>query len=255
MTSSNKQSNAIPPKMLNDVSFKAEIDGSKQHYIEILPIDFEKKKKYDLLIGLHGHGSDRWQFAKDQRDECQAFRNFAAKYSMIAISPDYRATTSWMGPKAEADTVQIIDALKQKYTIRHVFLIGGSMGGTSALTFAALHPEKIDAVMSMNGLANHLEYKNFQDAIKKSFEECGTSLEEEKRHRSAKFNSDKLTMPIAFTTGGKDESVPPDSVLELVKILKKKKCKILSIYRPETGHETNLDDAMTALEFMYQAIQ
>jgi len=152
-----------------DVAFKAEIDGTEQFYMEILPVGFDLDMKHDLIIGLHGHGSDRKQFALDPRSECAAFREFASKHGMIAITPDYRATTSWMGPKAEADVVQIIKLLKKKHRINKVFVIGGSMGGTSALTFATLHPDLVDGVTAMNSLANHLEFENFQDAIADSF--------------------------------------------------------------------------------------
>ena len=234
-----------------DVVFKAVVDHSEQRYIEMLPHDFDENRSYDLIIGLHGHGADRWQFAEDKRDECKAFRNFAARHGMIAVTPDYRAKTSWMGPKAESDMVQIIGDLKKKYKIRYLFLTGGSMGGSSALTFAVLHPEMLDGVTSMNGLANHLEYKNFQDAIAESFGETNSIIQAEKKKRSAEFYPEKLTMPIAFTTGGKDESVPPDSVLRLVNKLEKS--KTLLIHRPETGHTTSFDDAMEALEFMYNS--
>ena len=49
---------------------------------------------------------------------------------MLLVSPDYRATTSWMGPKAEADLVQIIASLKKRFVVEHVVVSGGSMGGT-----------------------------------------------------------------------------------------------------------------------------
>ena len=235
-----------------DIVFTARVDHSEQRYIEMLPHDFDENKSYDLIIGLHGHGADRWQFAEDKRDECRAFRNFAVKHRMIAITPDYRAKTSWMGPKAESDMVQIIGDLKKKYKIRYLFLTGGSMGGASALTFAVLHPEMLDGVTSMNGLANHLEYKNFQDAIAESFGETNSGIQQEKKRRSAEFYPEQLTMPIAFTIGGKDVSVPPDSVLRLVDKLKKS--KVLLIHRPETGHTTSFADAMEALEFMYDSV-
>lgn len=236
-----------------DFVFKAKVDRSEQRYVEMLPADFDKDKSYDLIIGLHGHGADRWQFVKDKRDECCAFRNFAAKYGMIAVTPDYRARTSWMGPKAESDVVQIIKDLKKKYKIKHVFLIGASMGGTSVLTFAVLHPDMVNGVTSMNGLANHLEFKNFQDAIAKSFGEGESKINKEKKKRSAEFWPEKLTMPIAFTTGGKDTSVPPESVLRLAKKLKKRNCIVLLVNRPDVGHKTSYADAMTALEFMYNS--
>jgi hypothetical protein len=66
-----------------------------------------------LIIGLHGHGADRHQFAAETRAECAAFRDFSRQHRMIAVTPDYRATPSWMGPLAEADMAQIIAALRQ----------------------------------------------------------------------------------------------------------------------------------------------
>lgn len=233
-----------------DVSFKAEVDGTEQFYMEMLPDDFNQKKIYDLIIGLHGHGSDRKQFAIDGRTECSSFRAFAEKYGMIAVTPDYRAATSWMGPKAEADTVQIISDLKKKYKINRVFIVGASMGGTSVLTFAALHPDIVDGVTSMNGHANHVEYNQFQDAIATSFGGTKDKMRKEYKKRSAEFYAKILTMPIAFTVSDNDTLVPPASTLRLAKDLKKLKRKILVIDRPTGGHSTSYKDAIEAMEFM-----
>ncbi|MEY4565298.1 MAG: hypothetical protein RLY14_268, partial [Planctomycetota bacterium] len=165
------------------------------------------------MIALHGHGSDRWQFIQDPRPECSAARDAAAKYQMIYLSPDYRAKTSWMGPKAEADVVQIISDIRKQYKITKVILCGGSMGGTGAMTFAALHPELLAGVIAMNGTANLLEYENFQEAISESFGGPKKDNPLPYRDRSAELHAEKFTMPIAFTTGGKDTLVPAASVL------------------------------------------
>jgi pimeloyl-ACP methyl ester carboxylesterase len=218
--------------------------------MELLPGGFLPDQPHALIFGFHGHGSDRKQFASDPRPECAAFRTFAGQHGMIAITPDYRACTSWMGPKAEADVLQIIKIMKAKYKITQVYLCGGSMGGTSSLTFAALHPELVAGVTALNAHANHLEYENFQDAIAESFGGGKSAIPGEFKWRSAEYWPEKLTMPIAFTVGGKDTSVPPVSVLRLSEILKKLGRKILVINRPETGHDTNLEDSLAALEFM-----
>jgi predicted esterase len=236
---------------LADVTFKSELDGTVQRYVEILPAGFKAEKKHDLVIALHGHGSDRWQFASAERGECQAFRSFAVKHKMIAVSPDYRAPTSWMGPAADADLVQIIRDLKRKYVVNRVFLIGGSMGGTSALTFGALHPELVAGITSLNGHANHLEYENFQDAIAESFGGSKDQIPQEYKKRSAEYWPEKLTMPIAFTVGEDDKSVPPTSVLRLYHILKKLRRNVLLISHPEGGHSTNFYESMAAMEYMY----
>lgn len=242
------------PKV-EDIVFRAIVDGSEQRYVRILPADFDREQKHNVLIALHGHGSDRWQFVRQPRDECRAARDFAAKHDMIFISPDYRAATSWMGPKAEADLVQIIRELKQQYLVRHVIVSGGSMGGTGCLTFAVLHPELTDGVVSMNGTANLVEYENFLDAIGKSFGGTKQEVPEEYKRRSAEFWPDKLTMPIACTTGGLDKAVPPDSVLRLIGELKKLKREVLLAHRERGGHSTNYADATQAYEFVLERLE
>lgn len=235
-----------------DVEFEAECDGTLQRYVMALPGGFDPAKTYDLLIALHGHGSDRWQFVKDPRDECRAARDIAGEHSMIFVSPDYRAKTSWMGPKAEADLVQIIRELKQSHRIGRVILCGGSMGGSSALTFTALHSDLIDGVMAMNGTANHLEYKQFQDAISESFGGPKAEIPEEYKKRSAEYWPERFTIPVAITAGGKDDLVPPQSVLRLAGILQNLGRPVLVIFREEGGHETTYDDACAALEFVIE---
>lgn len=84
---------------VRDVVFTARCDGTEQRYVLMLPAGFKSIESHDVLIALHGHGSDRWQFARDPRSECCAARDVAAQHQMIYISPDYRAKTSWMGPK------------------------------------------------------------------------------------------------------------------------------------------------------------
>jgi len=232
-----------------DVAFTASIDGSIQHYVELAP-EPTGSRSPDVVIALHGHGSDRWQFIRDARDECRGLRDVAAEHGMIVISPDYRARTSWMGPKAEADVVQIIAEVKKHHPVGRVFIAGGSMGGTSALIFAALHPDLVAGVCSLNGTANMLEYERFQDAIRESYGGDKTQAAEEYRKRSPELFPERFTMPVACTTGGRDESVPPNSVLRLVEKLRQAKRKVLSIHRETGGHSTNYEDTRAAMEFM-----
>ncbi len=233
-----------------DVVFTASVDASEQRFVEVLPPRFDEQMSHDVVIVLHGHGSDRWQFIKDARGECRGVRDVAAKYGLIVVSPDYRAKTSWMGPKAEADVVQIIAEVKQRHHVNRVFVAGGSMGGTSAITFAVLHPELIAGVCSLNGTANLVEYDRFQDAIAASFGGTKAQVPDEYRRRSAEFFPEKLTMPVALTTGGSDTVVPPQSVRRLAERLQQAKRNVLSIHRDEGGHSTNYEDTCAAMEFV-----
>ncbi|MDP1592073.1 MAG: alpha/beta fold hydrolase [Prosthecobacter sp.] len=236
--------------LLTNVAFRSSLDGTEQRYVELVPSDAAPKAGRDVVIALHGHGSDRWQFINQTRGECQGVRDVAARHGLIVVSPDYRARTSWMGPKAEADVVQIIMELKQRHQVGRVFIAGGSMGGTSALIFAALHPELIAGVCSLNGTANMVEYAKFQNAIIASYGGTKDQVPDEYKKRSAELWPDRFVMPVAVTTGGKDDVVPPQSVLRLVEKLQQAKRKVLSIHREAGGHSTNYDYTVTAMEFM-----
>lgn len=233
-----------------DIAFPSKVDGSQQRYVELLPAAFDAAQPHDVVIALHGHGSDRWQFIQDRRAECQGVRDFAAEHALIVVSPDYRAKTSWMGPEAEADVLQIIADVKQRHRIDRVFIAGGSMGGTAALIFTALHPELVAGVCSLNGTANMLEYDRFQEAIVASYGGTKTEVLEEYKKRSAELWPERFTMAMAVTTGGKDNVVPPQSVQRLVEKLKQARRRVLSIHRETGGHATNYEDTRRALEFL-----
>ena len=232
-----------------DVVFTAACDGSAQRYVIVLPAGFDAGREYDVLVALHGHGSDRWQFVQSPRPECRAARDVAVERHMLYVAPDYRAKTSWMGPRAEADLVQIISGLRVVYRVGRVYLCGGSMGASSALTFAALHPELVSGVAAMNGTANHLEYENFQPAIAESFGGTRRELPLEYKRRSAEYWPERLTMPVALAAGGQDTLVPPDSVIRLADVLGKLGQPVLLIYRERGGHSTDYEDSRRCLEF------
>jgi pimeloyl-ACP methyl ester carboxylesterase len=234
-----------------DIVFVATCDNSKQNYLLIYPESYQAGVRHNLLIVLHGHGSDRWQTLDSSVNEFRAARDVAAAREMLIISPDYRAKTSWMGPKAEADLLQILDELKAKLRIGKVIVSGASMGGSSALTFAALHPELVDGVVSLNGTANHIEYENFQDAIKKSFGGSKADFPLEYKKRSAEYWPEQFRMPVAITASGKDDVVPPGSVLRLASAIKKlHHGNALLIYSEPAGHNTSYADSKAAYEFV-----
>ncbi|NLO74207.1 MAG: prolyl oligopeptidase family serine peptidase [candidate division WS1 bacterium] len=240
-----------PPQ---DRAFTAELDATTQHYVLMLPEPWDPGGEHHLLIALHGHGSDRWQYIRQERGECRGARDMAARHGMIFVSPDYRGN-SWMGPAAEADLVQIIEDLRAEFTIGKVFLAGGSMGGTSVLSFTALHPDLIAGVSAQNPVANLIGYAGYAPGVKAIEERYGGTAAEvplEYKRRSAEYWPEVFTMPVAMTTGGRDTVVPPESALRLAKVLEVLQRQVLVIHRPETGHETNYEDTCAALEFVLE---
>lgn len=236
-----------------DIAFRSSLDGSQQKYVELLPPKFDATRRHDVVIALHGHGSDRWQFIHSARGECQGLRDVAEVQHWIIISPDYRGKTSWMGPCAEADVVQIIGELRLRRRVGRVFIAGASMGGASALIFAALHPELIDGVCSLNGTANMVEYERFQEQIAASYGGTKAEAPAEYERRSPERRPERFTMPVAVATGGQDDVVPPHSVLRLVEKLKQAGRRVLSLHRAAGGHSTSYEDTCAALEFISSA--
>ncbi|MBL8848272.1 MAG: alpha/beta fold hydrolase [Planctomycetaceae bacterium] len=247
---------ADEPAPAVDREFTAAVDGSIQRYVEVRPAVFDPATPVDAVIALHGHGSDRWQYIQTDRGECRGVRDVAARHGMLLISPDYRAKTSWMGPQAEADVVQLIEILREKHDVRRIYLAGASMGGTAALIFAALHPELIDGVLSENGTANMVDYDQFQDAIRAAYGGSKQEVPEEYRRRSPELAAEKLTMPIAFTVGGEDALVPPDSVRRLAgQLAESGRKNVLLDDDPQRGHETGYDATVAAFEFVIRAVE
>ncbi len=233
-----------------DITFKARIDGSEQHYLELLPSGFVAAQPHSLMIALHGGGSDRHQYATDPRDECKGARDVAARYNMVYISPDCRGKSGLMGPAAESDMLQIIRDTRRKYKIDKIFLVGASMGGMNVMAFTALHPELVSGVSAQNAHVNFIEHHG--ESTEAAFGGKITDIPLEYKKRSAEYWPEKFTMPVAITIGGKDPLVAPDSARRFIAALKEIGKKALLIEKPEGSHITNYEDTVAALEFVVQ---
>ena len=108
-----------------DLSFVAGLDGTEQRYIKLTPPNLPAEK-VDVVFWLHGHGSDRTQVnVYKGRGEIASSLDVCEQNGMLLIFPDYRATTSWMGPAAEADMLQLIGILT--VALHFTYLLGDSV--------------------------------------------------------------------------------------------------------------------------------
>src|SRR6185503_13893430 len=77
---------------------------------------------------------------------------------------------------------------------------------------------------------------------------------DEYKKRSPELFPEKLTMPVAFTVGALDTTVPPDSVRRLAEALKKlKRDDVFYKERKDNGHSTSYQETMEAFEFVIAA--
>lgn len=236
-----------------DVTFLADLDQTEQSYVVRLPNGFDPGREYDIVVVLHGLGGDRFDIIVGQNC-ARALRDVADERNLIVVSPDYRARDSWMSPAAEADLLQILRDVKKEYKVKRTFWNGTSMGGTSVLAFAVLHPELVDGVMSNIGQANFLEFKNFRDNIERVFGGNKQEAFDVYKSRSAEYYPERLTMPLALYVGMHDEAVPPHSVLRLNDVLKEMgKTDLLMMVNPDVGHLQTYEDTKRGLEFIIDA--
>jgi len=241
---------AVQAQVTTEVAFTAQVDGTTQYYVQLVAPTFDTSKVHDVLIALHGAGFDRWQFATDQRDECRAARAAAASRGMIYISPDYRAPTSFMGIKADADVVQIIRDLRAKYHVGRVFICGASMGGGGCLTFTAVHPDLVSGVASMNGIVNYFEWPGGDwGPIVESFGGTMQQVPDEYRKRSAEFWPGRFTMPVGLAVSANDNVCPPAAVLRFAQALRDSGKSVLLLNDPSAGHATVFANAKAVLDF------
>lgn len=233
-----------------DVSFTAKCDATEQKYAMLLPQGFDPSKDHDLLVMFHGMYGDRWQLHQlSHHGPSQAMLEVAQENDLIVVTPDYRLD-EWMGPRGEADSLQIIEEIKGKYGIRKVFISGGSMGGSAVLTLAVLHPNLFDGVLSFNGTANYLEYPNYQDYIQKGFGGTKSEIPLEYKNRSAEYWPERFVMPVGIVVGNDDGAVPPHSCRRLADVLKKLSRDVLFIGRDNIGHGATYEDARAVFEFV-----
>jgi pimeloyl-ACP methyl ester carboxylesterase len=161
-------------------------------------------------------------------------------------TPDYRGTTSWMSEPAEADITQLVGLLKTDLRAPRVYLIGASMGGSSALAYAVRHPELLDGVIDVCGTSDIGDFhgwcratpsppvlKELADAIEQAY--GGTPAQKPGLYagRSALAQAARLTMPVVMAHGESDAVIPVRYSRDLHRLLKGRGARAL--YREYPG--------------------
>ncbi len=133
-------------------TFLSDIDDSDQPYGLYLPRDFDAKKKYPLVISLHGADSNhrinlRRVFGLSNRigeSDAQA-THFFPKFKdveFIVASPLARGTMGYQGI-AEKDVYDVLADVKRRFPIDEdrIYLTGLSMGGGGTLWLGLSRPD------------------------------------------------------------------------------------------------------------------
>jgi predicted peptidase len=135
-----------------------------QPYSLFVPRNYDKAKKWPLIVNLHG-----LNITPVQQIRFEGLAELAEKYGYIVVCPmGYSVRSFWGIPNtgrgliegepgfenqknltlsvpelAYADTMNVFKLVKQEFNIdeNRIFLMGHSMGGAGAYFYAARHPE------------------------------------------------------------------------------------------------------------------
>jgi dipeptidyl aminopeptidase/acylaminoacyl peptidase len=204
------------------MTFFSDVDDSEQPYGLYLPANFSPKKKYPLVISLHGAGSNhrlnlRRVFGKSNlegENDVEATRYFPAwpGVDVIVASPLARGTMGYQGI-AEKDVYDVLADVKKRFPIDEdrVYLTGLSMGGGGTLWLGLTRPDVWAAIAPV----------------------CPAGPPE-----TLDFAPNALNLPVHIFQGGADPVVEPAGVRDWATRLQNFGTKVEYTEYPGVGHNS-----------------
>lgn len=185
------------------------------------------------IVVLHGHGStgDQLYTRADIREAW--LPNFLASGAGI-LTVNLRGN-AWMSPAAAIDLHDLLRWMRKEQGMERTLFWSGSMGGTSNLIYAALHPEDVNGVVALGAATDIASYyswcmeqpkaiaREIAVSIEKSY--GGTPATQEKlfAEYSALRNANCLTMPIYLAHGGADTAIPVEQARNFAQAMQHQK--------------------------------
>jgi len=189
-------------------------------------------KSRTWVVFLHGHGSRGDQiFTKpDLREKWLR----PIRGSGLGVAACNLRGNAWMAPEAAEDLHALLRWLRAAHQAGRFLFFSGSMGGTSNLIYATLHPEDCALVAAMGAATDLAAYyhwgrqhkpgiqRQIASAIAQSYGGTPTEKPDVYRKHSPLFSADKLTMPLYLSHGEKDALMPVEQMRALAGRLAKK---------------------------------
>ncbi|MEI8248682.1 MAG: alpha/beta fold hydrolase [Lentisphaerota bacterium] len=237
------------PEGIRRLNYVSDVDG---HTDWVLALPGENPELW--IVVIHGHGShgDQLYARQDIRELwLPVFRDTGAGILTVNLRDN-----AWMGPAAASDMHDLVDWLRREYGMGKTIFASGSMGGTSNLIYAVLHPEDVNGVVARGAatdLASYYDWcvrqrmpiiQEIGEAIRIS---CGGTPEQQPelyRRHSVLANAGRLTMPVFLSHGGADQLIPVEQARALADKLAGQKnfsyCEI-----PGGNHDSPLAESIS----------
>ncbi len=200
-------------------TFVSPRDKSRQTYLVAEFGDGATSTGPLLILNLHGALSNQQQGMTPEiyHDAFGRLAKWMSERDVIYICPEYRGN-SWMGPAAEDDVREIFRIARERCRPGKTLLIGGSMGGTSALIFAARNPGLVDGLLAFCPATDMAAmHPRFPGHFSESYGGTPDQVPEVYRERSVRYHVASLTQyRLAIIHGSADDIMPVENVRQLV---------------------------------------
>ena len=186
-------------------SFVSSLDDSEQPFAVWVPRSYTRRKKYPVLVALHGSDADHRMIP----EQCFRVPQLGFREDLILLSPYGRGELGfrWAG---EADLWDALNWVKARYRVdeRRQYLSGLSIGGAATWRLACAYPEQWAAIAPVCGWGEPGDLPALRD------------------------------VPVWCVHGARDEVVPVSDSREMVQALERLKCRFRYDELPGWGHNS-----------------
>ncbi len=232
--------NEIGSQQISRRTFESLVDGTED-YMAVLAPSVSGRLDNTLVVYLHGMGSNYLEPFQPRQDKAIAEALSQRFANLCVLSCSYRKESSWGSDIAMADITQNIRELMQQYPIDKIVIMGTSMGGCTALTYAATAPEdikkKLFGIVSVEGAGDlarlyaTTQYKRVRTAIADAMGGIPTSASAQYQKKSFIPNIGGLPKDtrVAIVSAAQDIVVPVELQTEIIAALESHNFKVKRI--------------------------
>ena len=192
------------------LAYRSDLDGMLLPYRIIVPITYDKSKKYPLIIFLHGANCDENTFLIGG-----ALQRAAEKHGYLVASINGRGPFSGYRKEngAEKDLFDVMALMQKHYNVdaESIFLTGHSMGGMGTWRIGLEFRDRFAALAPMAGTRESPDLEQTLATGRK--------------------------IPILITCGGQDTGVPPEPAIRVYRKLREHGYPAKIVEYPEDNHQ------------------
>ena len=209
------------------------VNGEVHRYQVYVPQDFDAKKKWPVILFLHGMG-ERGNDGIFPTDVgiAHAIRENASRFPFIVVIPQCRNDKRWIHPEMEAQALAALEQSVKEFRgdRDRLYLTGLSMGGYGTWNLAASHPGKFAAYIPIcGGIFGPRQAPEARLSLAADANVADPYAETAKRIGST---------PVWIFHGAADDSVPVEESRKMALALQAAKANVRYTEYPGVGHNS-----------------